>query len=165
MEALLALVHAELGTPYISGGHGPRGTDCSGLVSELANIASGRDPFATRFATPTEGAELAARGFVPGTAPHALVVGWNSYHTAATLPDGTPVESGGSLGGGVKIGGKGAFQAQFDHHAYLPVAIAWWTGTDRPKVRPKPPAAPPPPPVPSLLGFVPWDRPTAEPHP
>jgi hypothetical protein len=121
IEALLALVHYQEGTPYIRGGHGPGGTDCSGLVSELANIASGRDPYVTRFSTANEAAELSARGFFLGTAPNALVVGWNSHHTAATLPDGTPVESGGSLGGGVRIGGQGAYQAQFTQHAYLPM--------------------------------------------
>jgi len=46
-----------------------------------------------------------------------LVVGWNDHHTAATLPDGTPVSSG--EGGGVKVGGGGAYQAQFTHHMFL----------------------------------------------
>lgn len=37
-----------------------------------------------------------------------------------TLPDGTPVSSG--EGGGVRIGGGGAYQRQFTHHMFLPVA-------------------------------------------
>lgn len=118
----IVLVNNESGTPYIWGGHSPRGTDCSGLVSQLANEASGRDPFATRFDTRNEESELRARGFLDGTGgPGDLVVGWNSYHTAATLPDGTPVSSG-EGGGGVRVGGGGAFEPQFTHHMFLPAA-------------------------------------------
>ncbi|WP_373877983.1 hypothetical protein [Mycobacterium kiyosense] len=36
-----------------------------------------------------------------------------------TLPDGTPVSSG--EGGGVRIGGAGAYQPGFTHHMFLPV--------------------------------------------
>ncbi len=36
-----------------------------------------------------------------------------------TLPDGTSVSSG--EGGGVRVGGGGAYQAQFTHHMYLPM--------------------------------------------
>lgn len=119
--AFIVLVNNESGTPYIRGGHSPHGTDCSGLVSQLANDAAGRDPFATRFDTRNEEAELHARGFLDGTgAPGDLIVGWNSYHTAATLPDGTPVSSG--EGGGVHVGGGGAFEPQFNHHAFMPAA-------------------------------------------
>lgn len=62
---------------------------------------------------------MLARGFQYGTAPGALVIGWNGHHTAVTLPDGTPVSSG--EGGGVRIGGGGAYQPQFTHHMFLPV--------------------------------------------
>ena len=55
---------------------------------------------------------LSSRGFAPGSAPGALVIGWNSGHTAVTLPDGTAVSSGES-GGGVRVGGGGAHQPQF----------------------------------------------------
>ena len=76
-------------------------------------------PFGERFNTGNEESALLARGFKYGTAPGALVIGWNGGHTAVTLPDGTPVSSG--EGGGVRIGGGGAFQPQFNHHMYLPV--------------------------------------------
>jgi hypothetical protein len=49
------------------------------------------------------------------------VIGWNGRHTAVTLPDGTPVSSG--EGGGVRVGGGGAYQQQFNKHMYLPVQI------------------------------------------
>jgi cell wall-associated NlpC family hydrolase len=118
--ALVALIHRYSGTPYIWGGDSAAGTDCSGLASWLANAATGRQIFGDRFDTSSEESALLARGFRYGTAPWALVVGWNNHHTAVTLPDGTPVASG--EGGGVGFGGGGAYQAQFDHHMYLPIS-------------------------------------------
>jgi hypothetical protein len=116
-----ALLSQVSGTPYIAGGDSPQGTDCSGVVSWIANIASGRPAFGSRFNTGNEEAALRARGFVDGTAPNALVVGWNSGHTAATLPDGTNVESGSGDGRGVEVNNRGgAYQAQFTHHMWLP---------------------------------------------
>ncbi|WP_409437716.1 peptidoglycan endopeptidase [Mycobacterium sp. SMC-14] len=119
LEALMALIQQVSGTPYIVGGNTPAGTDCSGLASWVSNVASGRPAFSGRFHTANEESALLARGFRYGTAPNALVVGWNSHHTAVTLPDGTPVASGEP--GGVKIGGGGAYQSQFTHHMYLPM--------------------------------------------
>jgi hypothetical protein len=118
--SLLALVNQVSGTPYISGGDSARGTDCSGLASWVANAATGRPVYGNRFNTGNEEAALRARGFLPGTAPGALNIGWNGGHTAVTLPDGTPVSSG--EGGGVRVGGGGAFQRQFTHHMHLPLA-------------------------------------------
>jgi cell wall-associated NlpC family hydrolase len=118
--ALVRLIHQASGTPYISGGDSLAGTDCSGLASWVSNVASGRSAFGDRFYTGNEEAALLARGFQYGTAPGALVIGWNSHHTAVTLADGTPVASG--EGGGVKVGGEGAYQAQFIHHMFLPMA-------------------------------------------
>jgi hypothetical protein len=118
--ALIRLIHQVSGTPYVSGGDSPAGTDCSGLASWVANVATGRAAFGDRFHTGNEEAALLARGFQYGTAPGALVIGWNDYHTAVTLPDGTPVASG--EGAGVKVGGGGAYQTQFTHHMFLPMA-------------------------------------------
>jgi hypothetical protein len=118
--ALLTLVNSVSGTPYISGGDSPRGTDCSGLVSWVTNAASGRPIYGDRFNTGNIERALLARGFRYGSEPGALNVGWNGGHTAATLPDGTPVSSG--EGGGVHVGGGGAFQRQFSHHMFLPLA-------------------------------------------
>lgn len=64
---------------------------------------------------------MLARGFQYGTAPNALVIGWNGGHTAVTLPDGTSVASGER--GGVHVGGPGAYQAGFTHHMFLPVEL------------------------------------------
>lgn len=70
-----------------------------------------RPIFGDRFDTRTEEAALLARGFHYGTAQGTLVIGWNDHRTAVTLPDGTPVSSG--EGGGVKVGGGGAYQTEF----------------------------------------------------
>ncbi|WP_448393883.1 NlpC/P60 family protein [Mycolicibacterium sp. XJ879] len=133
IATLLTLVNQVSGTPYVTGGDSPAGTDCSGLVSWVANAATGRPIYGDRFHTGNIENALLARGFQPGTQPGALVVGWNSGHTAVTLPDGTPVSAG--EGGGVKIGGGGAYQEQFTRHMFLPM----------PPEQPVPPGAPPAP--------------------
>jgi hypothetical protein len=116
---LIKLVRRFSGTPYIYGGDSPAGTDCSGLASWIVNVATGRPAFGDRFDTSTEEAALLARGFQYGTAPGTLVIGWNDHHTAVTLADGTPASSG--EGGGIRIGGGGAYQPQFTHHMFLPI--------------------------------------------
>ncbi|MBB3752479.1 cell wall-associated NlpC family hydrolase [Mycolicibacterium sp. BK634] len=119
MGVISALIVQVSGTPYIPGGDSPAGTDCSGLASWVANAATGRPIYGDRFHTGNEEQALLARGFRYGTAPNALVIGWNSRHTAVTLPDGTAVSSGER--GGVRVGGGGAYQPQFTHHMYLPI--------------------------------------------
>ncbi|BBX72411.1 hypothetical protein MSHI_03170 [Mycobacterium shinjukuense] len=138
LATLLTLINQVAGTPYIPGGDSPAGTDCSGLASWVSNAATDRPVFGDRFNTGNEEAALVARGFQYGTAPNALVIGWNGRHTAVTLPDGTPVASG--EGGGVRIGGGGAYQPQFTHHMYLPIDVGMVDGD-----------APPPPDAPAVM--------------
>lgn len=161
LEALMALIHQVSGTPYITGGDSPAGTDCSGLASWVSNVASGRPAFGNRFHTANEESALLARGFQHGTAPGALVVGWNSHHTAVTLPDGTPVASGEP--GGVRIGGGGAYQKQFTHHMFLPMSADAAPGEAPPMDAPFD-AFPPPPPEPMGVQLVsaPFDAPPVE---
>ncbi len=108
LATLMSLINQVSGTPYVVGGDSPAGTDCSGLASWVANAASGRPIYGDRFNTGNEEAALLVRGFQYGTAPDALVIGWNGGHTAVTLPDGTAVSSGER--GGVHLGGAGAYQ-------------------------------------------------------
>ncbi|UQS94418.1 tape measure protein [Mycobacterium phage Nutello] len=113
------------GAPCVRGG--VNWGDCSGAVSAIANFATGRDPFGSRFATMTEGEELAKRGFKPGLGPAgSLSIGWynggpGGGHTAATLPDGTHFEMGGKAGKG-QFGGSavGADDPMFTNRMHLP---------------------------------------------
>ncbi|BBX02496.1 glycoside hydrolase [Mycolicibacterium moriokaense] len=154
VATLLTLVNSVSGTPYISGGDSPAGTDCSGLVSWVTNAATGRPIYGDRFHTGNIEQALLSRGFQYGTQPGALNVGWNGGHTAATLPDGTPVSSG--EGGGVKVGGGGAFQSQFTKHMFLPMPADQVPPPPGAPVvlmageAPPPPMAPPPAPDPML---------------
>src|SRR5689334_22621626 len=170
--SLLTLVQQLSGTPYISGGNSAAGTDCSGLVSFVTNAATGRPVYGDRFNTGNIEGALKARGFQYGTQPGALNVGWNGGHTAATLPDGTPVSSG--EGGGVKVGGGGAYQSQFNHHMFLPMPaeqvppppgapIVLMNGPA--PMPPAPPMAPPPPPPPAAPMVGPVDPMLAPPPP
>jgi len=149
LATLMSLVSQVSGTPYVVGGDSPAGTDCSGLASWVANAASGRPIYGDRFNTGNEEAALLARGFQYGTAPDALVIGWNGGHTAVTLPDGTAVSSGER--GGVHIGGGGAYQPQFTHHMFLPMAPDGELPPPPDALPPPgapPPDAPPPPDLP-----------------
>lgn len=101
--------------------------------------------FGDRFNTGNKEAALLARGFQYGTAPNALVIGWNGGHTAVTLLDGTAVSSGEP--GGVHVGGAGAYQSGFTHHMFLPMPPED-VGAPPPAMfgPPPPPDAPAPPP-------------------
>jgi hypothetical protein len=171
LETLMGLLQQMSGTPYVTGGNSPAGTDCSGLVSLVSNVATDRPAFSGRFDTGNEESALLARGFKYGTAPGALVIGWNGGHTAVTLPDGTPVSSG--EGGGVRVGGGGAYQPQFSHHMYLPADGDAPTDAPAPvlvsMIAPEPPppgpdaaaepAPPPPAPDAAPAGDTPNDAP------
>jgi hypothetical protein len=160
LATLMGLLQQMSGTPYVTGGDSPAGVDCSGLASLVSNVATDRPAFGERFNTGNEESALLARGFKYGTAPGALVIGWNGRHTAVTLPDGTPVSSG--EGGGVRLGGDGAYQPQFSHHMYFPV------DPDAPDDAPPPflvnavAPEPPPPPAPDAPpADAPQDAPPA----
>jgi hypothetical protein len=159
LTTLMGLLQEMSGTPYVRGGDSPTGVDCSGLASLVSNVATDRPAFGSRFNTGNEESALLARGFQYGTAPGALVIGWNGGHTAVTLPDGTPVASG--EGGGVRIGGGGAYQPQFTHHMYLPVDPGASEDAPPPPFGPvlvnavAPAPEPPPPPAPGPDPLVP----------
>lgn len=160
IEALMAFVQQVSGTPYITGGDSSAGTDCSGLASWVTNVATGRPAFGSRFNTGNEESALLARGFRYGTAPNALVVGWNSHHTAVTLPDGTPVASGEP--GGVKVGGGGAYQRQFTRHMFLPLEEAA-PGEESPMDAPPAFGGFPPPEAEPMLMPAPFEAPFGAP--
>jgi hypothetical protein len=168
LATLMGVIQQMSGTPY-SHGYSPAGTDCSGLASLVSNVAIDWPAFGNRFNTGNEESALLARGFQYGTAPGALVIGWNGGHTAVTLPDGTPVASG--EGGGVRIGGGGAYQPQFTHHMYLPVDPGASEDAPPPPFGPvlvnavAPAPEPPPPPAPGPDPVVPVQNELPPPDP
>ncbi|MRH85992.1 hypothetical protein GFY24_00680 [Nocardia sp. SYP-A9097] len=113
------------GAPYNWGGI--HWGDCSAAVSALANYATGKEPFGSRFSTGTMSQALTAMGAQPGLGPSgSLSFGWfndGPYggHTAATLPNGTKFEMGGKRGDG-QYGGQaaGANDPEFSDHMHFP---------------------------------------------
>jgi hypothetical protein len=112
----LAFAQAQDGKPYIWGGVGPEGYDCSGFMSAITNVLRGENPYRRLGVA----ASQPWPGFVPGLSS-AFATGFSSGHTAGTLA-GINVEAGGSPSR-VKfgIGAVGADDRQFPGHASLPL--------------------------------------------
>ena len=90
---LLTNVHSVSGAPYVSG------VGFSARDDMLGPVSSGDEcrDWPAHLWGPVQHRQyekdLLARGFQYGSQPGALNVGWIGGHTAATLPDGTPVSS------------------------------------------------------------------------
>lgn len=100
---------SQVGKPYIWGGVGPAGYDCSGFMSAITNVIQKRNPHARRFAT----GNFPTGDFVRG--PGNFMIGsfrGNPGHMAGTLK-GVNVESRG--GEGVVVGrrARGALDSLF----------------------------------------------------
>jgi len=164
VSAAINMAHSMAGKPYIWGGHGEGGADCSGLVSMVVNAFTGAAPSQSRMATPNEASWLQARGAIIVNSPSevppgTLAVGWNDHHTTGTLPDGTSFEAA-TEGVPIKVG-AGATpwnHKQFTQWAYFPSSAM----ASQPVPEPPPgPDAPPPPPA----GAEPPPPPGVEPPP
>lgn len=112
----LEFARAQAGKPYIWGGTGPGGYDCSGLLSAVANVLRGDTPY-RRLGT---AASQPWPGFASGLGS-AFATGYNSHHTAGTLA-GVNLEAA-TFNVPVKVGAgaSGADSSQFGGHAFLPV--------------------------------------------
>ncbi|MBZ6252196.1 transglycosylase SLT domain-containing protein [Streptomyces olivaceus] len=104
VQKALSFAKGEAGKPYIWGGVGPKGYDCSGFMSAIQNVIDGKSPYTRRWAT---------GAFPPGAKgwkrneKDPFTVGITNAgvgHTAGTLA-GVNVESRGGKG---VIVGKGA---------------------------------------------------------
>lgn len=108
----LAFAKAQAGKPYIWGGVGPAGFDCSGLLSAVTNTLRGEYPYRRLGVARSQ----PWPGFQPGLGG-AWSTGFNTAHTVGTL-SGTNVESAQTPI--VFPGRHGADDAQFSGHAFLP---------------------------------------------
>ena len=105
--AVQKFVQGQAGKPYIWASAGPRGYDCSGIVSAAYNLLKGRNPYSHTFST----GSLPGRWFRKGGVG-PLMAGWshpgqrgasaNVGHMAGQI-GGMPFESTGSRG--VRVGG------------------------------------------------------------
>ena len=117
---VMAWARGQAGKPYIWGGVGPIGYDCSGFISALTNVARGLPPHQRIGST----ASFPWPGFVPGLGAGLQVgsspnTGGGIGHMAATL-NGVNLESAGGVG--VRVGGPvGAASAMFGTKATLPM--------------------------------------------
>lgn len=116
LAGALQWAQTQVGKPYIWGGVGPDGYDCSGFMGSIVNVIRGADdPFKRLFSTGTLPGGLFEQGL------GAFSIGYfkgNPGHVAGTL-NGTNVESRG--GRGVLVGpeARGATDPLFDHIAHL----------------------------------------------
>jgi hypothetical protein len=119
--AAVDFAKAQDGKPYIWGGVGPTGYDCSGYMSAIANVLTGKDnPYKSVFSTGAMRPGVPYGPFVPGLGGSFSigVKNGNPGHTAGTLL-GTPVES---TGNHVRYGkdAHGASDKQFSMFFHIP---------------------------------------------
>lgn len=102
-KSALSFARAQSGKPYIWGGVGPTGYDCSGFMSAIENVIRGMRPYARRWATMAFSGARAPGGWKLNRKSPFMVGITNAGvgHTAGTL-NGVNVESRG--GDGVVVG-------------------------------------------------------------
>ncbi|MFJ3507794.1 phage tail tape measure protein [Streptomyces luteogriseus] len=107
-KSALNFARSQAGKPYIWGGVGPKGYDCSGFMSAIENIIRGLKPYSRRWATGAFSGATAPSGWVRGARSPFMVGITNSGvgHTAGTL-NGVNVESRGGDGVVVGAGARG----------------------------------------------------------
>jgi hypothetical protein len=111
MQRALAFAKAQSGKPYVWGGVGPGGYDCSGFMSAITNVIHGKNPYSRLFSTASFNGSSGPGGFVRSKRSGFMVgvtnnAGGGIGHMAGTLL-GTNVESSGSQGPHYGSGARG----------------------------------------------------------
>ncbi|OLT24422.1 hypothetical protein BJF79_13855 [Actinomadura sp. CNU-125] len=121
--AAMAWARTQVGKPYLWGGVGPAGYDCSGWTSAITNVIQRRNPHQRRHTTHSFGASGGPDGFVRGLQSPFMVGVTDAGvgHMAGTL-NGVPVESSGSVGVRVGGGARGANHPMFTRQYGLRMA-------------------------------------------
>lgn len=140
----LAWVKTQVGKPYIWGGVGPAGYDCSGFMSAITNVIHGRSPYSRLFSTRSFGASGGPGGFVRNRMSPFRVGVTNAGvgHMAGTL-NGVNVESSGSRGVHIGSGARGWNNSLFGYHYGLKydnggMLMPGWTLAHNDTGRPEP---------------------------
>lgn len=112
----LAWARTQVGKPYVWGGVGPGGYDCSGFMSAIVNVMRGRNPHSRVGSTAT----FPWAGFAPGLGAGLNIGAFKGSpgHMAGTI-GGVNVESSGSAGVRVGGGARGASTSMFKIRAHL----------------------------------------------
>lgn len=113
----LQFAKAQAGKPYVWGGVGPGGYDCSGFMSAITNVIHGKNPYSRLFSTRSFGASGGPGGFVRNAISPFRVGVTNAGvgHMAGTL-NGVNVESSGSRGVHLGKGARGFNDGLFGYH-------------------------------------------------
>lgn len=121
LQRALRFAAGQAGKPYIWGGVGPRGYDCSGYQSAITNVIKGNSPYRRLFATGSMAGALPGLGFRSGLGGSLdYSVGWytgDPGHTAGTLGR-LNVES---TGDHVRNGADAKSAASFPNRMHLPL--------------------------------------------
>lgn len=117
MKGALNWAKSQRGKPYVWGGVGPGGYDCSGFMSAITNVIHGKNPYSRLFTTFSFGGQRAPGGFVRNAKSGFMVGVTNAGvgHMAGTLL-GQNVESSGSAGVRVGSSARGANNGLFGMH-------------------------------------------------
>lgn len=114
MANALNWAKGQSGKPYVWGGVGPGGYDCSGFMSAITNVIHGKSPYSRMFSTHSFNGSSGPGGFVRNLRSGFMVGVTNAGvgHMAGTLLN-TNVESNGSQGVHYGPGARGATNGLF----------------------------------------------------
>ena len=115
----LNFAKSQAGKPYVWGGVGPRGYDCSGFQSAVTNNIKGKYPYHRLFATGNMATVLPRLGFKRGVGSD-YTIGWrtgNPGHTSGRLGTTNIESTGGGIG--VRVGGRARSPLSFPNIMHL----------------------------------------------